>query len=963
MYPIRHNRLAIALSAVLLGGLALAAPATARAQDNAAPNPAPKTTTQLGEVQVTGSRIKGADMATQVPVLTITSEDIQKTGLTGIGDILQQLSSSGAGLNTKFNSAGNFGTPPDGGGVGSGSSTLDLRNLGANRVLVLVDGVRWVNESSGSGVSAAVDLNTIPASIIDRIEILQDGASALYGSDAIAGVVNIITKHAQKGASINAYYGTYNNLGGGGTSSADVSFGGTGDRYEFFVDFSHTKQNSISASEYGPATVCVPGTGLTNCSSGPAAGRFIFTDPNTGQSRDLVPNAGVTGTLSYPDDFHKFSSADRYNFAPGNLLLTPNERSAVFAQLRYHVTDNITWYTRGLYNNRKSANQAAPSPRTLGPDSGSGTFVDTIGIDATNPYNPFGFSLDPATNFSLISRRLVEGGPRLFEQDVDTTYFGTGLQGNFGVGEHDFYWDVNYANGINKAVQQQLTGATNARNIQRALGPLADCTGTCVPLDLFGAGSITPEMLDYIHYVPRNVSQNKIQLWTANLSGDLFELPAGAFSFASGLEHRNYEGYYQPDALAVSGDSGGLPVLPTSGSYSINEYYLELNVPLLKDLPGFKALDLSAATRYSDYSTFGGTTNSKLGLRWQVFNDLTLRSTLAQGFRAPSIGELFASASNFGAQLRDPCSAPIAGGQAASSCAALGVPAGYTQRDPQIDVRTGGNPDLHPETSRSLTAGAVYSPSWAVNSGWANKLDLNLEYYRIKLSNAIQALDAQTLLNRCVESGSPTSEFCSGIHRGATGNIDNFNDTLRNIGQIDTRGWDFGATWRSPETPIGVFNANWQNTYVTKYIAGDAGGDVEPRTVGLELKDSSIPRLTSVLMIGWDHGAWNATTTFRYFSGLNEDCALAGGFDICSQPDEITPTRPNGTHRFPSVTYQDLRASWKLPVKLDLTLTAGINNLWDKQPPICLSCTLNGYDASTYDLPSRFMYLQANLKF
>ena len=194
----RRNALASALALALV---ATALPAAA--QDNTGSTANPQQATKLETIEVTGSRIKGADMATQVPVVTISSADIEKTGLTSVGDILQQLSSSGSALNTKFNSAGNFGFPPDGSGVGSGSATLDLRNLGAKRVLVLVDGIRWVNESSASGVSAAVDLNTIPASIIDRIEILQDGASSLYGSDAIAGVVNIITKHSQEGASAN----------------------------------------------------------------------------------------------------------------------------------------------------------------------------------------------------------------------------------------------------------------------------------------------------------------------------------------------------------------------------------------------------------------------------------------------------------------------------------------------------------------------------------------------------------------------------------------------------------------------------------------------------------------------------------------------------------------------------------------------------------------------------------------
>lgn len=958
-----HHRLALALSSALFATLSLGAP-VAHAQDQ--PAAAPKTATNLQSIEVTGTRIKGADMASQVPVITISAADIQKTGLTSIGDILQQLSSAGSALNTKFNSAGNFGFAPDGSGVGSGSATLDLRNLGAKRVLILVDGIRWVNESSASGVSAAVDLNTIPASIIERIEILQDGASALYGSDAIAGVVNIITKRSQQGAAANFYVGDYNNLKGGATSSADLSFGGKTDRYEFFVDVSHVKQDAIFSNAWGQSgNECVPGTGLDNCSSATPTGRFIFTD-GTGTTVSVTPNGTFAGKPSYPGDYHHFTGADRFNFARYNMLLTPSERNAIFAQTRYKVSDSVTWYMRGLYNTRKSVNQAAPEPIFLGPGAGTGGLADSVGVDVTNPYNPFGFTLnpDPANgNFILLARRPVEGGPRIFEQQVDTTYFATGLEGSFSIGQHDLNWDVNLASGDNKATQT-VHGTYNIAHIQRGLGPLANCTGSCVPLNFFsGPGTLTPAMLQYIQYIEHDTSENKLQLATANLSGNLFELPAGTVNFASGFEHRNYRGSYQPDAVVMAGESNGVPSLPISGSYSINEYYLELNAPLLKDLPGVKSLDLSAATRYSDYSTFGGTTNSKLGLRWQVFDDLTLRSTLAQGFRAPSIGELFGSPARFDAVLLDPCSAPIGNPQTASKCAGFGVPASYSQSNTQISVRTGGNASLQPETSRSLTAGAVYSPGWATNTAWASRLDLTVGYYKIKIDGAIQALDAQTKLNRCVDSGSPSSVFCAGIHRNATGNIDGFDNTLQNLGLINTSGWDFGANWRGPESAIGVFTANWQSTYVSNYRASNKAGNVEPRSVGLELNDSAIPRLSSNLDLGWSHRAWSVNTRFRYTSALKEDCSAAAGYAICNHPNEITPTRPNGTHYLGAVVYQDLRASWKLPISLDMTLSAGINNLWNKQPPICVSCSLNGYDASTYDTPSRFTYVQASVKF
>ncbi|EQD67788.1 TonB-dependent outer membrane receptor, partial [mine drainage metagenome] len=355
-HTLRQRTLAIAIAAVF------ALPLLAHAQDTAPP-PDKKNAKQLEAVEVLGSRIRGAEIATQTPTMTITARQLRQTGLTSLGDILQQLTTSGSALNTKFNSAGNFGFPPDGSGVGSGSATLSLRNLGAKRTLILVDGLRWVNESSASGVSAAVDLNTIPVSIIERIEILPDGASALYGSDAIGGVVNIITKRTQEGAAVSYYVGGYDALSGGMTTTGTASLGGKFNRGEFFIDYEHFNQNAISSGAWSQSgAACVPGTGLANCSSATPTGRFIFTDPNTQQVQDLTLNGAFPNGAVYPTDFHNFTTADRFNFAPYNLLLTPNKRDSVFASTRYQLTDDITWYVRGLYVQRKSVNQAAPEP-------------------------------------------------------------------------------------------------------------------------------------------------------------------------------------------------------------------------------------------------------------------------------------------------------------------------------------------------------------------------------------------------------------------------------------------------------------------------------------------------------------------------------------------------------------------------------------------------------------------------
>ena len=966
----RSRRLtAIMLSALASAALTVLHAGLALAQDKGGDD-----AQTLQAIEVTGSRIRKAEVEGQTPVLTITSKDIEATGLGSIGDVIQRLSVSGSSLNTKFNSAGNFGFPPDGGGVGSGSTTISLRNLGAKRTLILVDGLRWVNESSASGVSAAVDLNTIPASIVERIEILKDGASSLYGSDAIAGVINIITKKKQDGLGLHIYGGDYS-VGDGKTYSGNVSIGGSTDKFDFFMDISRFKQNGISSNDWDQSRFPVPGAGLSGGSSATPYTRYLFDTPNGEDFGGLCAEgfcnitangvAPAGGVQSFPGGFHGFGTPDRFNFAPYNLLLTPQDRTGIFAQGTYHITDHVNFYLKGLYNTRDSTNQAAPEPIFLGQQfCAARDLCYRVGVDATNPYNPFGFTLDGNSSDFGLGRRPVEGGPRIFRQTVDTKYYATGINGDFGFSDHQFFWDVNYVNSTNSA-SQTVNGTYNIRHIMNALGPVADCTAPCVPLNLFGGpGTITPEMLNYIQFVENDRSKQELEVWTANISGNLVQLPAGSLDVAAGYEHRKLNGSYTPDSVVTAGDSNGVPSGPTSGGYSVNEYYLELNVPLLADLAFARHLDLSAATRYSDYSNFGGTTNNKLGFRWQVVDDFTFRGTWAEGFRAPSIGELFGTFSRFDATLADPCS-----GNVTANCSTLGVPPGFTQNNPQISIITGGEQGLKPETSKSLTLGGIYSPSWAENTNWSQKLDFELTYYHHKIDDAIQAPDAQTQLNRCVATLDPL--FCNGITRAANGSINGFTNTLRNLGTIDTKGYDFGVNWIGNDTGIGRFGANWQLTYTQDYsaIASDTG-QAEPRTVGVEVTDSGIPKYRSTLNLNWALADWTASWTLRYISDLTESCGGSdNGFrDIptCSDPNGgpvVDSSGVSGLNHLGGVTYHDVRVSWKLPVRYEMSISGGVNNIFAKDAPICISCSLNGYDASTYDLPGRFSYIEASVRF
>lgn len=931
----------------------------------------------LEEVVVTGSRIRRNPLDEASPVLQISKEDINRSGLTSIGDYLQRLSSSGGALNTRFNSSGNFGFPPDGGGIGAGAAQMDLRFLGAKRTLILVDGVRWVNGSSASGVSSATDLNTIPVGIIDRIEVLEDGASSIYGSDAISGVVNIITKKDFDGLEISAYTGGYDE-GDGQTQEYNISLGSAGERTSVFLNVGFSDQDDVLARDRAQSSTPIPfvTTGQGG-SSGTPQGRFFLTDPNTGMGVDCTINDGVTGIPFYNpadpcgggDDFSPFTTADRFNFSQFNLVLTPSQRTNVYAQATHKLTENVSMYVKALFNNRQSKNQAAPEPLFIGPEAGNGNLLDTISVDVTNPYNPFGFTVDSSTNAYFFGRRPLEGGPRVFEQNVDTYYVGAGFTGDFEMGPGRYYWDINLITSQNRA-DQIKRGGYNSRKLQQALGPLADCQAPCVPFNFFGgqgsgSGTITQEMLDWVGFVQKDVSEQELSLVSANITGDLFEMPAGMFQFAAGFEHREQDGFFQPDAVVVAGESAGVPSSPTAGQFDVDEFFVELNIPLLSDVALADTLDLSIAARTSDYSTFGNETTTKYGIKWRPVDNFLVRASIAEGLRAPGIGELFGSAARFDQTLNDPCSdfnGTIPGNtpadqQTINNCITLGVPSdgSYVQFNPQISVTTGGNPTLQPEEADSVMVGFVYDANWAENVGWIEALQAEFTYYSHEVDGAIQALDAEVQLAGCVATLDPG--LCSGISRTAGGVINNFSNQLTNIGGIETSGYDFTLRYSSPETSIGQWKIDWMTTILDEYvqIVPTSTGFVDVALEGTETGDpeQAYPELKSSVKAELLNDRWSVAGTLRYIDAVTEDCTGLGGLGLCS--DET-----NETNEIDSTFYLDLQGNWRPAALSDqLLLTFGINNITNEDPPPCFSCALNGFDATTYDIPGVFWYARA----
>jgi iron complex outermembrane receptor protein len=657
-----------------------------------------------------------------------------------------------------------------------------------------------------------------------------------------------------------------------------------------------------------------------------------------------------------------------------------------YSELTYKLTPMINIRGRAAFTNRQSVNQAAPEPLFIGPEGGNGNRLDRIKIDATNPYNPFGFTFDPANNDYVVTRRPVEAGPRHFSQDVNTFYVSGGADGHFDAGPQRFNWDATLAYGLNRADQRRFNSFNSAK-LEQALGPAFLGTdgvfhcGTranpgdpnCVPFNIFGGqgangqGTITKEMLAYATFTEHDTSEQTLVDAVANLSGNLVKLPGGWLAAAVGFEHRRLSGFYEPDAVVAAGDGADVPSQPTSGRYSVTEGYAEIRAPLVSGAPGAELLDLNAAARISKYSFLDSELTAKIGARWKPTQDLVLRASFGQGFRAPSIGELYGSKARFDATLVDPCSdfnnvKNMVPDVVKQRCMALGLPAdgSYTQLNQQISVTTGGNRTLHPETSNSFNISAAYSPKPLQNLPWVDSIDFELAYFDVRLDNAISALDAQYQIDRCV--GGMVDSYCAGILRSGGGTIFSFSNALQNLGGINTRGFDLTVTYRMPRRDFGRFRATSQSSFLLAYeerVPAGSGFETVDRTGTIAgTPERAFPRLKSQLALDWLYKQLEVTLITRYIHSMTEQCRDLGDFPgTCSNPDPNDDSK--STNKLGIAIYNDVQVVWSPDFERGLTITAGVNNILNRDPPTCFSCSLNGFNALTYDVPGIFGYLSA----
>jgi outer membrane receptor protein involved in Fe transport len=871
----------------------------------------PAQSSSMERVQITGSRInlRQEQLSGVGPVTVIDAETIQRSGAISVETLLQRLPSSAG---TAGNQSSAYWTSN-----GYGTTQVNLRGLGIDRTLVLLNGRRVV--SGGTGANSSVDLNMIPVAMIERIEVLKDGASAIYGADAVAGVVNIITKKAIDGVEASVRYGR-TERGDGAEKSADLVWGSRGERGSLMASLNYSESEAVNLASRAPCALSESdGELVCSGSSSTIGGRARLAD-----GRRVNFNQEPGGD---PRGFETYSAARHaYNSNPFLNAVNPIKRLGVSAFGNTRLNDSVDLFTELMFTNRKSRQLATP---------GAIGVYRPIRIAASHPTNPTGQDL------TLERRRVAEVGPRHFFQETNTFRVVAGLKGHLG---EKWDWSASLNWGRNTGVD----GMTNIINLDRVDATLnaATCgaSPTAAPCgNYLGYGNLSPAVLEYIHFTTRDHGGNDQKSVNASISGELFTLPAGPVGFASGFEYRQEKGWRDPDSLIVSGAANTNAQDPIAGEYSAREVFAELSVPLLARLPLVQALTMNAAARYSDYNLFGSQGTYKLGLDWQVMPALKMRANRSTAFRVPTVPELFGGVSEGNLTTTDPCNnwnTLDPNSMVYKNCQASKLPLGFRQFGPSILTTGGGNPKLEPEDADTFTVGAVWTPS--------KSLTFTLDYFDIEINNAIETVPGSTKLSVCYNSPGMSHIFCrpsSFTRDPQTGEINFLSSQPENAAQQRVTGLDFGAM-----VDFDLFG--WASSFtadvsrLTRFdVTPFPGGDTIEYAGKITGGRGSYAKWRSNLGLTMARGPWSGSYTVQYIGKAD---------DINASPGDIGAQAP-------SIAYSN--ASLKYALSKAMTVSFGVDNLFDKRPPFIQSWTDGNTDTMTYDLLGRRWHVRLGYRF
>lgn len=959
-----------------IGAGLLASPA-ALAQQNQAQNDEQVSSEDRTErIQVTGSRILREGAVAPAPVTVISGDELIESGAMNIGEVLSRLPAM-ANTYTLANS-GRF--------IGSaGASLLDLRGMGTSRTLVLVDGRRHVAGSQGS---AAVDTNTIPSTWIERVEIITGGASAVYGADAVTGVVNFILKRDIEGFDATVTKGWAENHGYE-NERLTVAYGTnfSENRGNVAGSFEYSGQNSLNSLDHHYAGTSWASIGQQYMPGGPRP-EDQATNPDF-PDRYSVPNAGYfdiseagaffLGSPWDPESWYVFN--DDGTFRPNNLggLIDPDylycQEPCDYVNLRQYDElqpqfDRFSFNVKGNYqlSQNTTAFLEAKYVRTEGQSIGQPFYHDIFSarpafIEIDNYYVSDELRqamVDAGTDFIYFSKFHNDIGRRLEDNTRETTRVVAALEGFI---TEDWTYDASVVWGKTETERVNRANVI-VDNYYNALDAIDDGNGNpicrnqeaegCVPVNFMGRMPLTQEAVDYVSTTTRGTADIEQFVATFNVQNPyLFDLPAGYLAFAGGVEYRDETATSWEDPFAASGATFLNALGTVDGGFDVSEIYGEISAPLIADVTAIRDLTLDAAVRFADYSTIGSATSWKLGLDWTITDELRARFTISEALRAPNISELFSTQSQSFFNVSDPCREsnlqnvdPEVASQRRAACQALGVPEGF---DSNYDSSTlpgvvGGNPELEPEESSSYTAGVVYQPTWL--EGFSATVD----YWEIDLQDTISALSPQRILTECLDAPSVDNQYCQRITREQSGEnagrITNIQNFSLNIARSYNKGIDFefGYDFDALE---GNFRTALLGTYLLQarsYPFQDAPNEYTDFAGVLGDADLQL-RFT----IDYMRDNWSVGLRTRYTTGVD----LYDPTSLAQNPN------PSNIMAYGSYAVTDAMFRYELANGVRFTL--GVDNLLDRDMPANTQGI--GAGSAYYDNIGRFGYIRIGYSF
>ena len=924
-------------------------------------------------IVVTGSRVARPNFETPAPTTSIDAATIQESGLPTLGDVLQRAPAVavGLGLSNAQNS------------TDAGATFANLRGLGSFRTLTLVDGRRRV---PGSLTNSSVDLSSIPPSMVERVDIVTGGTSAVYGADAVTGVINVILDRDYEGLEFDFSMGAPQAGGAGDAQQASLHWGDdfAGGRGDINVGVSYSRSSVLRATDRDfssgrnfiffesnfpgysfdgvvptnivrrdPTTFLYANTGTIWYWNG-SAYEYYTADP------ELRPQTSDEPPFFYPWNgvagFGWGTGGDGFAFDEYGLLRAGFESLSALGSIDYDLGGGATWY---LDAEIASSQTESPFQPNFHPANG-----DFLYVYRDNPLLPTSvqqFMDDRGLPYLYVQRTHDDLGVRTGIVDRLNYTVASGVRGDWG---DNWRYDV-FAQYGEMQIDSRTTNTLIRSNYLNAIDAISDGAGGamcrsaaaraegCVPIVAFGRNdTISQAQRDYLlHDLETELSLDQT-LIGGSIAGDLFNLPAGPLGTAFGFEYREENLSFRDDPLNQAGALLlNAPTPDNDGGFDVWEIYGEAVAPLLRNLPLIHSLQLEAAVRYSEYSHAGNSTTWKLGGMWSPIEALRFRYTTSRSVRAPTITDSFSPGITSFSFITDPCNAaeiPAAPDPAvrAANCTALGVDVagGYTDPTPTVtrQVITGGNADLGPETSDSWTTGVIWSPT--------DRLRMSIDYWNIELADAISALGVGEILNNCVDSASTANEFCGLITRDpGTDAVVSIENRPINIDRLEARGVDaqlqysFDAPWLfDGEVSLGV-----GATYLEEYNIVDVSpaGSFVSEEAG-EVQGTPLPQWRGNLSAAYMRGPLRVSWFGNYIGSMEIDVAAPAG------------TYQAGFDHIDAVMLHSLYAQYE--ASEGLVVRAGINNLTDEAPP-ANPFTFMGA-GGLYDNNGRYFWIGATIR-